>query len=98
MKNKLITITLLLILIVIFVFLGNLFLNNTRSQKLISSDGKNILQKVTGQKIAPTPTPTPTPIEFHFDKSTNLQKELDTINPDVLNSDFDLLKQITTSL
>ncbi len=98
MKNKLITIILLLILIGIFVILGNFILNKTNSQELISPDGKNLLQQITRQVISPTPTPTPTPIEFHFDKSTNLQKELDTINPEVLDSDFDSLNIISSQL
>ncbi len=98
MKNELITIILVLILIGIFVFLGNLFLNNIRPQELISPNGKNILQQITRQTITPSPTPSPTPIEYHFDKSTNLQKELDTINPKILDSDFDSLKTITSQL
>lgn len=89
MKSKLLTVILLLMLIGIFVILSNFIFSKTNTQTLISSDG---------QKITPSPTPTPTPIEYHFDKSTNLKKELDSINPQVLDSDFDNLKQITISL
>lgn len=85
-------------LIGIFIVLGNFIFSKTNPQKLISPDEKAISQKITGQKIIPSPTLTPTPIESYFNKSTNLQKELDTINPAVLDSDFDNLKQITTSL
>ncbi len=96
MKNKLITIILLLILIGIFVILGNFILNKTNSQELISPDGKKILQQITKQET--TPTPTPTPVEFHFDRSTDLQKELETVSPEVLDNDFDSLKTITSQL
>lgn len=98
MKSKLITVILLLMLIGMFIVLGNFIFSKTNPQRLISPDEKAISQKITGQKITPSPTPTPTPIEFHFDKSTNLQKELDAINPQVQDSDFDNLKQITTPL
>ncbi|MBI2334738.1 hypothetical protein HYU96_02955 [Candidatus Daviesbacteria bacterium] len=33
-------------------------------------------------------TPTPTPKTFQFDASTDLGKELDSVNPEVLDSDF----------
>jgi hypothetical protein len=98
MKNKFLTVTLILILVGIFIFLGNIFLDKTNSQNLISPDGKNILQQVTNQKAALTPSPTPTSIQYNFNKSTNLKEELDTVNPEVLNSDFDSLKPITSQL
>lgn len=95
MKNKFLTIFLVLILIGIFIFLGNIFFGKT-SDNLTSPVENNLLQKAGLQKI--TPTPTPTPIQYNFDKSTDLQKELDTINPEVLDSDFDNLKTITSQL
>ncbi len=36
----------------------------------------------------PSPSPSPTTKQFKFDKSTNLQKELDSINPEIKDSDF----------
>lgn len=41
---------------------------------------------------SPQPTPTPTPREFKFDSSTDLKQELDFINPQVLDSDFEGLE------
>lgn len=35
-----------------------------------------------------SPTPSPTPKTFQFDSSTDLNKELDNVNPQVLDSDF----------
>lgn len=98
MKNELITILLLLILIAIFALFGNFLFRGLNSQKLTSPNGKTILPQISKQTFTPTLTPAPTPIIFHFDKSTNLQTELDSINPQVKDSDFDTLKTITTSL
>lgn len=98
MKSSLLTITLIIVLIGAFVFLGNLFFGNTNSETLTSPVKKNILQTVGLQKTTPTPTPAPTIIKYSFNKSTDLKGELDSINPEVLDSDFDNLKQITTSL
>ncbi len=44
-------------------------------------------------KVSPTPEPTNTPPNapavFQYDSSTNLEEELDKINPQVLDSDFE---------
>lgn len=95
MKNKIITTILLFILIFIFIFVGNVIFSKTSPQTLINPDGKNIFQQITQQTDTPTPTPSPTPIEYRFDKTTDLKQELETINPEVLNSDFDNLNKIT---
>lgn len=56
------------------------------------------LQQDSPQKIQPQSSPTPTatpynpPKEIKYSQSTDLQKELDSVNPEVLNSDFDSLK------
>ncbi|MDD2822833.1 MAG: hypothetical protein PHQ59_02005 [Candidatus Daviesbacteria bacterium] len=93
--NKLITFLLVVLLLGTFLSLGNLFLNKTNPQTLINPDGKTLLQQITNQNISPTPTPSPTPIEYHFDKTTDLKQEIETINPEVKNSDFDNLNKIT---
>ncbi|MCL4366571.1 hypothetical protein M1563_00125 [Patescibacteria group bacterium] len=50
------------------------------------------------ESVAPTPISTPTPIIFQFDGSTNLQQQLNLVNPEVLDSDFTdlsiLIKQL----
>lgn len=38
--------------------------------------------------LAPSLLPSPTPKQFKFDSSTNLKQELETVNPQVLDSDF----------
>lgn len=42
---------------------------------------------VTSSAIS-SPTPSPTPKTFQFDGSTDLSQELDKVNPEVLDSDF----------
>lgn len=96
MKNRFFTFFLVLILVGILLFIGNIFFDKTSSDNLASPVGKNILQTVGLQKT--TPAATPTPIQYNFSKSTDLKGELDSINPEVLDSDFSNLKQITTSL
>lgn len=44
--------------------------------------------------VSPTMTPAPTafynpPQEIKYDGSTDLKKELDTVNPEIFDSDFD---------
>lgn len=46
-------------------------------------------QKSQSLDTISTPVPTPnTPKTFRFDSSTDLKKELDSINPQILDSDF----------
>jgi len=47
---------------------------------------------VAGQKTDPTPTSIPNikaPKEFKFDATTDLKIELEKVNPEVLDSDFE---------
>ncbi len=51
--------------------------------------------KKDGNLVGPTPTPAPTPIPtpnapktFQFDSSTDLKVELDKVNPQILDTDF----------
>lgn len=39
--------------------------------------------------VVPTSTPISVPKEYKFDSLTDLKKELDSINPQVLESDFE---------
>lgn len=40
-------------------------------------------------KSVPTPLPSSTPKQYKFDASTDLKKELEEINPQVLDGDFE---------
>lgn len=53
---------------------------------------KNAVNK-NGNLVEPTPTPKPAvvsnaPKTFNFDSSTDLKLELDKVNPQILDSDF----------
>ena len=40
-------------------------------------------------KISPSPIPKSSPKEYKYDSSTDLEAELDLINPQILDSDFE---------
>lgn len=54
--------------------------------------GPGFLQQITHSQPTSTSTPAATPNAprtFHFDSSTDLKMELDKVNPQVLDSDFE---------
>lgn len=83
MKNK--GIIILLIMIILGIFL----LGNLSSQKVTAPQTFS---------VSPTTTPIPTPIQYRFDSSTDLKKELDSVDPIILDNDFDNLKNIVSQL
>lgn len=62
------------------------------SSKFVSTDVKQPL-------ASPTQTPAPfnPPKEMHYDNNTDLEKELDSVNPQILDSDFEQLKGLVES-
>lgn len=50
--------------------------------------GLNYEQKIEKTPV-PTSIPSSTPTEFKFDASTDLKKELESVDPKVLDSDFE---------
>lgn len=48
--------------------------------------------------LTPTISPTPTPISFKFSSSTDLKSELQTVDPQIKDADFDSLKKIIFDL
>ena len=58
-------------------------------------EGRLVSPEIFGkvmQKVEPTITTNPKPKQFKFDSSTNLEQELDSVNPKVHDSDFEQLK------
>lgn len=54
--------------------------------------GPGFIQQITHSQSTPTPTPVATPNApktFQFDSLTDLKKELEKVNPQVLDSDFE---------
>lgn len=78
--NKNIFVTAVLILFVVIIFW---------------TIGQNAVNRNTNSLLNPEPTPqlttvpASTPKTFKFDASTDLKKELDSINPQVLDNDFE---------
>lgn len=82
MKGK----TLLLIILTVLVTATLYFVTN---KKVVNLVGPGVVGSI---QQSPNPTPLATPVApktFNFDKSTDLQKELESINPQVLDSDFE---------
>ena len=83
-NNKILTIMIVLFLVAV-VFAVVKF--------TVSSKG-SLVSPGAGKTDSPSPTPMPTPAnnppkEIRYDSSTNLQKELEAIDPQVLDSDFE---------
>lgn len=91
MKVKVILPIIIILSAAAYLGFTNIFKNNP--QKLTTPQSKTTAKA----KITPTFTPTPTPVRFNFDSSTNLQQELELVNPQVLNSDFEPLEKVIDS-
>ncbi len=80
--NKKLLIIFIMVIIIIFSLSRNQTVGNLVSPMLS-------LPKLK-QSVSPTSTPAPpaAPATFKFDRSTDLKKELEKINPAVLDSDF----------
>lgn len=88
-KNIILTVVLILILMtVLFTIVQNAINGNRSGGNLLLSP---ILQKLTKQKALPSEPPSniAAPKTFKFDRSTDLEAELESINPLVLDSDFE---------
>ncbi len=75
-------------LIVGLIILGSilyLITSGTVSRGLVSPN----FQSLSNQAVSsPTPTPRPTPQSFQFDSNTDLNQELQRVNPKVGTEDF----------
>ncbi len=77
-----------LFIIALIVFLAFRFTHPVwESKKLVSSN----LAQTLFTRPSPTPSPSPRLKTFKFDSGTDLKKELDSVNPQVLDSDFGII-------
>lgn len=86
-KNNFATAVAILFLVVVLLLAGN---GVNKSGGLI---GPNFIQQIIHQQPIPTPVPVAVPVApktFQFDSSTDLKMELEKVNPQVLDSDFQL--------
>ncbi len=80
MKSKWIVLIIIVVAIVIF------FTQRQGVGKLVSPN----LSQTSKQTIEEVPNATPNaPKSYNFDSSSDLKKELDSINPQILDSDFE---------
>lgn len=90
MNNKKILLVGTILMIVIFVLLITNFVlphREWQAKSLVGSGFGLMGNKQTG--VSPSPTPSAPPRTFKFDSSIDLKKELDSVNPQVLDSDFE---------
>lgn len=84
--NKKIIFPILFLIILMGIFLGFKTSNNLNSPGFTKIFTKTAISK-------PTPEPTPAtpvaPTTFQFSQTTDLKSELDKVNPEVLDSDFE---------
>jgi hypothetical protein len=81
----------LIIVILLFVGLGFIFwaLGGVKNKSGLVSPGLiGKLKNSPPPAGGPSPSPSPNISTYQFDSSTDLEKELDSVNPKVLDSDF----------
>lgn len=84
-SNKTLLIIVLTVLAIIVVF----FVISKRDTSLISPIPKQVGVSAGDRQSSPAPAQSPnTPKVIKYDSSTDLQKELESINPEILDSDF----------
>ena len=90
--NKWLILIICTTIVALMIFLGSLGFTKRLTGNLISP----IFFNTKGIEIEITPTPAPK--TFQFDSSTNLNQELDSVNPEVKDDDFEKLQQIIESI
>ncbi len=85
MKAKKIILLVILLLIgyIVYKYYVSIQQNPTKTNNLIKA----------GNVVTQTPTPTPTPTPIVIDQSSNLESEVEKLNPQDFAPDFNLLKE-----
>lgn len=78
--------TLFIIAAVLIIIFAVILVSTNKKDAKWESPFSGITQRTSPTQ---TPIPSPTPKTFNFDSSTDLKQELETINPQVLDSDFE---------
>lgn len=81
MKNKLLIVALLAVVIFVIIKLAFPVKN-----KLVSPGIDSVASPIPSAVSVPANNP---PKEIKYDSSTDLQKELDSVNPQIIDSDFE---------
>lgn len=70
--------------VILIIFFGVILISSNKNDGKIWSPFSK-----PNQSPSPTPVPPNAPKTFQYDSSTDLKKELENINPQVLDSDFE---------
>lgn len=79
----------MVVLVVILLFVGLAFLINYLPITGLIYPGSEDSKQTTLVTSTSVASPSPTPKNFRFDRTTDLRSELNKINPEVLESDFE---------
>jgi len=93
MKNGVLTIVLIAILLIAGFFVYRL-IGQKSTTALVGPGGEQIADKASP---SPSPTPLPTAQQFTFNHSTDLKKELDSVDPKIEDPKIDQLKAVIKS-
>lgn len=97
MRSKTITIiTVIIIIIIIILFLEAKLMIPQGWQPNLARPGFLGIGKHFD--VSPSSTPKPTPRQFKFDATTNLEQELESVDPAVKSEDFEELKKVIDSI
>lgn len=96
MKPSKFTIILMLVLVVASVVVFNMLAQRTGNKPIISANVGQILNQPSPspEDVTPFNTYNP-PKEVKYDSGTNLKKELESINPQIFDKDFEELKTLS---
>ncbi|MCR4306202.1 MAG: hypothetical protein NUV73_03915 [Candidatus Daviesbacteria bacterium] len=83
MNKKILLILFLVILVIIVIFFGI----RRSSTSLVSPAARQVSAEINNSPMPSTSSNQPK--EIRYDSSTDLQKELDSVNPQVIDSDFE---------
>lgn len=78
----------LIILIIILIPITIFVVSKIKSANNLPLAGASLKNAASKQTAVPTPTPAPTPIRFDFNSQTDLNKELNSVDPKVEENDF----------
>lgn len=86
-------------IIITVILIGGSFLlfKNGFGKKEVLSTPDTLVDKMEVSVQDPTPTPIPIPVSTKLDYKIDLNKELENVNPEVLDSDFSELQSLISS-
>lgn len=98
-RSKVVILMIVVLLIFLISFAASSLFKKSNDGKLVGPDFNQLLQQssATPAPYSDIPAYNP-PKEFKYDRSTNLQAELESIDPQISTNDFEELKALIQSI